>query len=94
MTETQRKLAVEAQSVRGLRADCETLRKQLDTERDAAERKYAELERASSDEKDTAMAIEKSLRDHYAQLDGEWRRLVLIMFLFTYVTNHYNHTDT
>jgi hypothetical protein len=79
LTETQRKLGVESESVRGLWADCEKLRVQIDSERDAAERKYAELERSSVDEKETALAIEKSLRDHYRQLDEEWRKQYAIV---------------
>lgn len=66
---------METEAVRGSQAECEKLRAQIDTERDAAERRYAELERSSADEKETALAIEKSLRDHYRQLDEEWRRL-------------------
>lgn len=79
MTETQRKLVDESEAARGLRAECERLKVQMDSERDAAERKYAELERSSIDEKETALAIEKSLRDHYRQLDEEWRRSALFL---------------
>lgn len=67
---------MEAQSVRALRAESEELRDKLDYERDEAERRYAELQRANADERETAMAIEKSLREHYSQLDTEWRRHV------------------
>lgn len=74
-------MAVEAQSVRALRAESEELRNKLDDERDEAERKYAELQRANADEKETSMAIEKSLRDHYSQLDTEWRRHVCYSFI-------------
>lgn len=76
LTETQRKLAVEAQSVRALRTESEELRNKLDDEREDAERRYAELQRANADDRETAMAIEKSLREHYSQLDTEWRRHV------------------
>ena len=46
----------------------------MNKERDEAERRYAELQRANANERETAMAIEKSLRDHYSQLETEWRR--------------------
>lgn len=75
LTETQRKLATEADTVRTLRTECENLRRQFDTERDAsrklkAERdvtitKYAELEEARADERETARVVEESLRSHY-----------------------------
>lgn len=70
-------MGVESDALCVFRAECEKLRVQIDSERDAAERKYAELERSSVDEKETALAIEKSLRDHYRQLDDEWRRSAL-----------------
>ncbi|KIM81259.1 hypothetical protein PILCRDRAFT_506117 [Piloderma croceum F 1598] len=74
LTETQRKLATETEAAQGLRVECETLRTQIDTDRDAAEQKYAELERSCADEKETALAVERSLRDHYEKLNGEWQR--------------------
>ena len=67
----------ETEAVRGLREECEALRAQIDTERDAAERKYADLERCSADEKETALAVEKSLREHYEKLNSEWQRSVI-----------------
>lgn len=78
MTETQRKLGVESEVVRKLHEESEALRAQIDIERDAADQKYAELERTCADEKDTALAVEKSLRDHYEKLNGEWQRSVIL----------------
>jgi hypothetical protein len=77
LTETQRKLGVETDMVRKLHEESEALQGQIDLERDAAEQKYAELERTCADEKDTALAVEKSLRDHYEKLNGEWQRYVI-----------------
>lgn len=91
MTETQRKLAAEAEAVRGLKVECEDLRKQIDSEREAshkaseerdeAQHKVKELEQMNADEKETALAVEKSLREHYGQLDAEWRKSVLSFIL-------------
>ena len=74
MAKNRWKLAVEAQSVRVLRAETEKLRTKLNDEREEAERRYTELQRANANERETAMAIEKSLRDHYSQLETKWRR--------------------
>lgn len=87
MTETQRKLTTETEAIQGLRVECETLRTQIDSEREVAEQKYAELERSCADEKETALAVEKSLRDHYEKLNGDWQRFV--MHLRIYLVNHY-----
>jgi len=73
LTETQRKLAAETETIRELQEECGTLQTRIDTEREAAEQKYLELERSCADEKETALAVEKSLRDHYEKLNGEWK---------------------
>jgi hypothetical protein len=70
-------LGLETEAIRGLREECEALRTQIDTERDAAEQKYADLERNRADEKETALAVEKSLRVHYETLNAEWQRFVI-----------------
>lgn len=85
LTETQRKLAAEADTVRTLRTECENLRRQFDAERDAsrklkAERdvaitKYTELEEARADEKETARVVEESLRSHYLAISKECAKL-------------------
>lgn len=75
LTETQRKLAAEAEAVRSLRTECEELKRQFDVEnrqlkaeRDVAIKKYAELEETRADERETALAVENSLREHYLQI--------------------------
>lgn len=78
LTETQRKLAAEADTVRALRTECEDLRRQFDAEKDAsrklkAERdvafkKYSELEEVRADERETARVVEDSLRSHYLSI--------------------------
>ena len=54
----------------------------MDTEHIAAAQKYAELERTCADEKETALAVERSLRDHYEKLNGEWQRFVTRLRIF------------
>ena len=46
----------------------EALRSQLATELEAAELRYQELLQMSTDERETALAVENSLRDHYKQV--------------------------
>lgn len=85
LTETQRKLAAEADAVRTLRTECEDLRQQFESEKEAsrklkAERdvaitKYSELEEARADERETARVVEESLRSHYLQISRECVRL-------------------
>ncbi|KAH7926582.1 hypothetical protein BV22DRAFT_1104217 [Leucogyrophana mollusca] len=73
LTESQRKLAIETDKVREALKVCEELRNKMSTELEAAECKYQELLRTSQDEKETALAVEKSLREHYEQLDAYWK---------------------
>jgi regulator of replication initiation timing len=51
-----------------LELDNETLRSQMSEELSAWERKYQDLLQSSSDERETALAVEKSLREHYKQI--------------------------
>ncbi|KAF8120762.1 hypothetical protein EV363DRAFT_1157151 [Boletus edulis] len=39
----------------------------------AEQLKYEDLERTSRDEKETALAIEKGLREHYDQMNSFWK---------------------
>ena len=88
-------MATETEAAQGLREECKSLRTQIDSERDAAEQKYAELERSCADEKETALAVERSLRDHYEKLNGEWQRFVtcLRILLTNVVLNAFLITD-
>jgi regulator of replication initiation timing len=46
----------------------EALRARLATELEVAELKYQELLQTSTDERETALAVENSLREHYKQV--------------------------
>jgi hypothetical protein len=64
-------LKKQTESLTRIEADHDALRKHLATEREiteATERKYQELLQVSRDEKATALAVEKSLREHYEQI--------------------------
>jgi len=77
MTEMQRRLARETETARDLRAECEALRTQCNE----AEQKYAELEHRSADEKEIALAVERSLKAHYDKLNTQWQRKVSSLIL-------------
>ena len=51
-----------------LESDQETLRSQLSAELDVLDRKYQELLQSSTDERETARAVEMSLREHYKRM--------------------------
>jgi hypothetical protein len=60
-----------AQNLAELEAQRDGLREDLEIERTAlaaAERKYKELLQTSKDEKETALAVERSLREHYEDI--------------------------
>jgi DNA repair exonuclease SbcCD ATPase subunit len=62
------KLAEEKEKVHGLQEECQALRTQINAEHHKAEQKYADLQRRCADERETALAVEKALREHYATL--------------------------
>lgn len=51
----------------------EEVRSRLTAEIVNLQMKYEELQRIRQDEKDTALAVEKSLREHYDELNAHWR---------------------
>ncbi|KAG2131507.1 hypothetical protein BD769DRAFT_611914 [Suillus cothurnatus] len=51
----------------------EEVRSRLTAEIVNFQMKYEELQRIRQDEKDTALAVEKSLREHYDELNAQWR---------------------
>ncbi|KAG0702639.1 hypothetical protein DFH29DRAFT_770166, partial [Suillus ampliporus] len=57
----------------------EEVRSRLTTELVDAQVKYEELQRIRQDEKDTALAVEKSLREHYDELNAYWRSQYLVV---------------
>ncbi|KAH0828716.1 hypothetical protein J3R83DRAFT_3124 [Lanmaoa asiatica] len=73
LLEAQRKLVVQADQLREATTARDETRDRLTSELEAAHLKYEDLERTSRDEKDTALAIEKSLREHYDQMNSFWK---------------------
>ena len=74
-TETYTKLAEEKAE---LESQQETLRSQLAAEQEAhdeSDRRYRELLQTSRDEKETALAVERSLRSHYEDIAKRFGRL-------------------
>ena len=73
LLEAQRKLVVQAEQLRETTATRDEIRDRLTSELEAIQHKYDDLKRTSRDEKETALAIEKSLRDHYDQMNNFWK---------------------
>ncbi len=57
----------------GLQQEIEELKEKMRAERESAEARYQELSQKRVNEMETAMAVERSLRDHFDQMDKEWR---------------------
>lgn len=73
LLEVQRKQVMQAEHLREASAARDEIRDRLTSELEAAQLKYEDLERTSRDEKETALTIEKSLREHYDQLNNFWK---------------------
>lgn len=59
--------------ITGLQQDIDELKEKMRTERDNAEARYSELSQKRVSEMETAMAIERSLRDHFDKMNDEWK---------------------
>jgi len=68
LCEVKSNLKKRSESLATLEVDHDALRTQLTAELEAAERKYEDLLQTSTDEKETALAVEKSMREHYKQV--------------------------
>lgn len=77
LLEAQRKLVVQAEQLRETSVTRDEIRDRLTSELEAVQLKYEDLERTSRDEKETALAIEKSLREHYDQMNSFWKGWVI-----------------
>ncbi|KAG1758782.1 hypothetical protein EDD22DRAFT_783493 [Suillus occidentalis] len=72
LAESQQKVA-EAERTYEAKIALEEVRSRLTAEIVNLQVKYEELQRIRQDEKDTALAVEKSLREHYDELNAHWR---------------------
>jgi len=73
LLEAQRKLVTQTEQLRETTASHDEIRDRLTSELEAIQVKHEDLERTSRDEKETALAIEKSLREHYDQMNSFWK---------------------
>ncbi|OAX39322.1 hypothetical protein K503DRAFT_769619 [Rhizopogon vinicolor AM-OR11-026] len=65
--------AAEVEKTREVKVALEEVHSRLMAELAGAQLKYQELQRIRQDEKDTAVAVETSLREHYDELDKFWK---------------------
>lgn len=64
---------MQAEQLREAAAARDEIRDRLTSELEAAKLKYEDLERTRRDEKETALTIEKSLREHYDHMNNFWK---------------------
>ncbi|KAI6004404.1 hypothetical protein F5J12DRAFT_722217 [Pisolithus orientalis] len=72
LAESQRKLSLQAEELKGLRAELDGIREHLTEELETVRRDYEQLQRTSQKEKETLLAKEKCLRDHYDEMNQSW----------------------
>lgn len=60
-------------NINELKQDIETLQDRMQADRQNAEARYNELSQKRVAEMETAMAVERSLRDQYDTMDKDWR---------------------
>jgi len=68
LCEVKSSLKKQSENLTKLEVDHDSLRAQYTAELETAERKYQDLLQSSRDEKETALAVENSLREHYKQI--------------------------
>lgn len=73
LEEMRREKVAEAERICEAKFALEEVRSRLTAEMVNLQVKYEELQRIRQDEKDTALAVEKSLREHYDELNAYWR---------------------
>ena len=78
LLDVQRKLVVQAAQLRKTTATHDEIRDRLTSELEAIQHEYDDLKRTSRDEREAASAIEKSLREHYDQMNDFWKGRVIL----------------
>lgn len=76
VAETQRKLSLQVDELKSLRAECADVRERFAEELEAAELRYDDLQKVRQEERDAQLAKEKSLRDHDDEMNQSWLWLV------------------
>ncbi|KAJ3554004.1 hypothetical protein NM688_g3327 [Phlebia brevispora] len=72
-TDLQYKVKEEKAVIAELRQECEDLKEELRLEKEVADTKYQELSKKRMDEMETAMTVERNLRDRLDQTEREWK---------------------
>ena len=73
-TDLQYKVKEEKAVIAELKQENEELTEQIRVERERADAKYQELSKKRMDEMETAMNVERNLRDRVDQVEQEWRQ--------------------
>ncbi|THG96726.1 hypothetical protein EW026_g5155 [Hermanssonia centrifuga] len=72
-TDLQYKVKEEKAVIAELQQHCEDLKEKIHAERELADVKYQELSQKRMDEMETAMAVERNLRERFDRMDKDWR---------------------
>lgn len=73
-TNLQHKVKDEKATIVNLQEEFQELKQQTAAKLEAADKRYQELSEKRVAEMETAMAVERSLRDHFDRMDQEWRQ--------------------
>ncbi|KAI6112292.1 hypothetical protein EDD16DRAFT_1728104 [Pisolithus croceorrhizus] len=72
LAESQRKLSLQAEELKALRAERDDIREHLTAELDTVKHDFEQLQRTSQEEKETLLVKEKYLRDRYDEMNQSW----------------------
>lgn len=85
LAESQRKLSSQVEDLDRLCVERDEIRDRLTSDLEASELKFQDLEQTRQYEKETALATEKSLREHYDQMNQYWIRFVPWPSLYSFL---------
>lgn len=72
LAESQRKLSLQAEELKALRAERDDIHEHLTTELETVKRDFEQLQRTSQEEREALLVKEKCLRDRYDEMNQSW----------------------
>lgn len=72
LAESQRKLSLQAEELKALRAERDDIREHLTAELETVKRDFEQFQRTSQEEKEALLVKEKCLRDRYDDMNQSW----------------------
>ncbi|KAF7792666.1 hypothetical protein EIP86_003763 [Pleurotus ostreatoroseus] len=92
-TDLQYKVKEEKAVIAELKQENEELTEQIRVERERADAKYQELSKKRMDEMETAMNVERNLRDRVDQVEQDWKQQIIFAQFPSYIilTKYYQY---